>query len=149
YFDKATGLLAKMERRALADAQKEVTEESCYSDYKDVDGVKVPMKIVVRHDGEQFLEMEVTEYGFLERIDDSAFARPGGGGRRKDEATPGAPAALCKYLWPARAGQPPEGKPSFSRSPWPTPGARLALRRAGPSRRRSRPGRWAPSSQRT
>jgi outer membrane lipoprotein-sorting protein len=96
YFDKATGLLAKMERRALDDAQKEVTEESCYSDYKDVDGVKVPMKAVVRHDGELFLESEVTEYGFLDRIDDSEFARPGGGCAAAVESAPAAPAARSK-----------------------------------------------------
>jgi hypothetical protein len=79
YFDKTTGLLTKMERRALDDAQKEVTEESSYGDYKDVDGVKVPMKVAVRYDGVLFLAMEVTEYGFLDRIDDSEFTRPGGG----------------------------------------------------------------------
>jgi outer membrane lipoprotein-sorting protein len=78
YFDKATGLLTKSERRALDDARKEVTEETFYSDHKDVDGVKVPMKVVVHHDGKKFLEMEVTEYRFLDRIDDSEFARPEG-----------------------------------------------------------------------
>jgi len=78
YFDKGTGLLTKSERRALDDTKKEVTEESFYSDYKDVDGVKVPMKIVVHHDGKKFVAMEITEHRFLDQIDDSEFARPGG-----------------------------------------------------------------------
>jgi hypothetical protein len=78
YFDKATGLLTKSERRALDEAKKEVTEETFYSDHKDVDGVKVPMKVVVHHDGKLFLEMEMTEHRFLDRIDESEFARPEG-----------------------------------------------------------------------
>jgi hypothetical protein len=79
YFDKATGRLAKAERRALNEDKQEVTEEKFYSDYKDVDGVRVPMKVAVHHDGKAFLEMEMTEYSFLDRIDDSEFARPGAG----------------------------------------------------------------------
>jgi hypothetical protein len=79
YFDRVSGLLAKVERRALNDAQQEVTEETFCSDYKDVDGVQVPMKVVIHHDGKLFLEMEVTEYSFLDRIDDREFTRPGGG----------------------------------------------------------------------
>ena len=78
YFDKATGLLTRSERRALDDNKKEVAEETFYSDYKDVDGVKVPMKLVVHHDGKKYVEMEITEHRFLDRIDDSEFARPGG-----------------------------------------------------------------------
>jgi outer membrane lipoprotein-sorting protein len=79
YFDKSTALLAKQERRSLDEAKNEVTEETFYSDHKDVDGVKVPMKTMVHHDGKMFLEIEVTEYQFLDRIDDGEFARPGGG----------------------------------------------------------------------
>jgi outer membrane lipoprotein-sorting protein len=78
YFDKKTGLLVKAERRALDDAEKEVTEETFYRDYKDVGGVKVPMKVVVHHDGKKYLEMEITEYRFPDKLDDSEFARPGG-----------------------------------------------------------------------
>jgi outer membrane lipoprotein-sorting protein len=88
YFDKATGLLTKMERRALDDAQQEFTEETFYSDHKDVEGVQVPRKVVVRHDGQEFMEMEVTEYSFLDRIDDSEFARPGGGCAAAGRARP-------------------------------------------------------------
>jgi outer membrane lipoprotein-sorting protein len=79
YFDKATALLAKQERRTLDENDKEVTEETFYSGYKDVDGVKVPMKSVVHHDGQEFMEIEITEYQFLDRIDEGEFGRPGGG----------------------------------------------------------------------
>jgi hypothetical protein len=76
YFDKATGLLAKLERRTLDDAQQEVTEETFYSDYKEIDGVKMPMKLLVHHDGQKYIELEVTEHRFVDRIDDAEFARP-------------------------------------------------------------------------
>jgi outer membrane lipoprotein-sorting protein len=82
YFDKATGLLAKAERRALdADSKQGVTEETFYSDYREVDGVQVPSKFLVHHDGKRILEAEVTEHRFVDRIDDAEFARPGGGGQ--------------------------------------------------------------------
>jgi hypothetical protein len=78
YFDKATGLLAKTERRTLdEDSKQEVTEESFFSDYRPVDGVQVPMRLAVYHDGKQILEAEVTEHRFLDRIDEAEFARPG------------------------------------------------------------------------
>jgi hypothetical protein len=78
YFDRKTSLLAKVERRTLDDAGKEITEETILSDYKDVDGIKVPMKAVIHHDGKKFLETETTEFRFLDQIDASEFARPGG-----------------------------------------------------------------------
>ena len=80
YFDKATGLLAKSERRTLNDEQQEVTEATFFSDYKEIDGVKVPMKLLVQHDGKKYIELEVTEYRFVDRIDDAEFARPDGAG---------------------------------------------------------------------
>jgi outer membrane lipoprotein-sorting protein len=78
YFDKATGLLSKMERRALNDAQQEVTQETFFSDYKEIDGIKVPMKLLVHHDGKKYLDLEVTDYRFVDQIDSAEFARPGG-----------------------------------------------------------------------
>jgi hypothetical protein len=77
YFDKGTGLLVKAERRALDENEKEVTEETFYRDYKDVSGVKVPMKVLVHHDGKKYLEMAISEYRFLDKMDASEFARPG------------------------------------------------------------------------
>ena len=46
-----------------------------------IDGVKVPMKLLVQHDGKKYIELEVTEYRFVDRIDDAEFARPGGAPR--------------------------------------------------------------------
>jgi hypothetical protein len=78
YFDKKTGLVAKAERRARNDNKQEVTEETYYSEYREVEGVQVPTKLLVHHDGKEFLNVTVNEYTFPERLDDAEFARPGG-----------------------------------------------------------------------
>jgi hypothetical protein len=62
FFDKKTGLLAKVERKGLAPGGSgEVASESVLSDYKKVDGVMVPTKFVIHHDGKKFMTMELTE----------------------------------------------------------------------------------------
>jgi hypothetical protein len=76
YFDKETGLLVKSERRALDDAMQEVNAETFYRDYKDVSGVKQPMKVLVKHDGKKYMDVEVTEVKLLEKLDDSLFKKP-------------------------------------------------------------------------
>jgi hypothetical protein len=77
YFDKQTGLLAKISRQAL-DAQtgQEVSEERIIQEYQDVGGVKVAKKVLVNRDGKKFLEAEVTDVQFMEKVDDSTFAKP-------------------------------------------------------------------------
>jgi outer membrane lipoprotein-sorting protein len=77
YFDKETGLLAKVEmRRRDLMSGEEVTEERIITEYQDADGRKVAKKVEVLRDGKAFLEAEVTELKVLEKVDDSEFARP-------------------------------------------------------------------------
>src|SRR5947209_8768143 len=52
YFDKKSGLLAKDERRGLDDNKQEVTEEVFYSEYRTIEGVKVPGKLLDHCDGQ-------------------------------------------------------------------------------------------------
>jgi hypothetical protein len=77
YFDKETGLMAKLEYRgAEPGTGKEVTEERIITEYKkNKDGVSVPKKIVIKHDGKQFLEAEVVEATYLEKLDDDVFKK--------------------------------------------------------------------------
>jgi hypothetical protein len=75
YFDKESGLLVKIARRAR-ETGIELDKEYFYSDYKDVDGVKVPGKEVVHLNGRKFSEVQYSEYKFLGKPDESAFARP-------------------------------------------------------------------------
>ena len=77
YFDKQTGLMAKLTRQTL-DAQtgQEVSEERIIQEYQDVDGIKVAKKLLINRDGKKFLEAEVTDVQYLDKLDDSTFAKP-------------------------------------------------------------------------
>jgi hypothetical protein len=77
YFDKETGLLAKVEmRRRDLMSGEEVTEERIITEYQEAEGRKVAKKVEVLRDGKAFLEAEVTEVKVLEKVDDSEFAKP-------------------------------------------------------------------------
>jgi len=77
YFDKETGLLVKAESRVKDEGSgQEVTQETLYGDYKDVQGVKYAMKITVKRDGKPYVEGEVTDVEVAEKLDDGVFAKP-------------------------------------------------------------------------
>jgi hypothetical protein len=77
YFDKATGLLAKLERRGTDATGREVTEERFFHDYKEVGGVRTPMRVVHHHDGRQVMEWECAECRLLEEaLPDEVFRKP-------------------------------------------------------------------------
>jgi hypothetical protein len=77
FFDKGTGLIAKVEmrKRDIASGQ-ELTEERFITEYQEVAGRKVAKKIEVLRDGKQFIEAEITEMQILEKLDDSEFVQP-------------------------------------------------------------------------
>jgi hypothetical protein len=77
YFDKASGLLAKIERQALdATSMQEVMEERIIQDYQDQDGYKVPKKVLINRDGKKFVEAEILEFKIVDKIDDNEFVKP-------------------------------------------------------------------------
>ena len=77
YFDKKTGLTAKVERRTRDFMSgQEVTEERIITEYQKVSGRPAPKKVVVQRDGKKFLEAEVVETQFPEKVEDSEFAKP-------------------------------------------------------------------------
>jgi hypothetical protein len=76
YFDKKTNQLVKMQRKGLTPGMTgvvEVDEETFLSEYKEFDKAKLPSKVVVMHDKKEFLTMTVTEWKFLEKVDNSEF----------------------------------------------------------------------------
>jgi outer membrane lipoprotein-sorting protein len=77
YFDKETNLLVKTVSR-LKDSMsgQEVEQEATYSDFKEVEGVKVPTKVSIKRDGKQFVEAENSDMKLAEKLDDSVFAKP-------------------------------------------------------------------------
>jgi outer membrane lipoprotein-sorting protein len=80
YFDKETGLPLKGEWR-VKDVQgvaggNEVTQEVFLSDYKDVDGMKIAMKAVIKWDGKLYVDAEFSNYKLEQKLDDDVFAKP-------------------------------------------------------------------------
>jgi hypothetical protein len=77
YFDKETGLIAKLEYRgAEPGTDNEVNEERIIKEYeKNKDGIPLAKKVVVKHDGKTFLEAEVLEVKHFEKLDDSEFKK--------------------------------------------------------------------------
>ena len=77
FFNKATGQLAKTERKGLAATEKgiiEVKEESFLGEFKKTDAVLLPTRVIVKHDGKKFMDVTVVEMKLLEKIDPSEFA---------------------------------------------------------------------------
>ena len=80
FFDKETGLLAKLEqlsRRAERTTGKEVAEERIVVSYGDKgkEGIPLPKEVLIKHDGETFMKAEVVEASVLESLDDSTFKK--------------------------------------------------------------------------
>jgi hypothetical protein len=77
FFDKETGLVAKIERQGVDPmTEKEFNEERIITEYQEKDGVKFPKKAVINRDGKKFIEVEVLEIKTRDKVDDSEFAKP-------------------------------------------------------------------------
>jgi hypothetical protein len=75
FFDKESGLLVKTEH-VHDDGAKKVKQEERYSDFKDFDGFKRATKTVVTRDGKKFLEMDVADVKYLDKVDETLFTKP-------------------------------------------------------------------------
>jgi len=75
YFDKEDGLPVKCEIRQTDPQGKEITAEFFYSDYKEMDGVKHPTKVLIKFDGRE-ATMEFSEIKSKDKVEDSEFAKP-------------------------------------------------------------------------
>jgi hypothetical protein len=75
YFDRGSGLLARSENRA-SEAGVAVDRVCVYGAYKDFAGVKLPTTEKTSLGGRRALEVTVSGYKFLERIDPKSFGRP-------------------------------------------------------------------------
>ena len=76
-FSRKTGLLRKSECIVYSDElSKEVVEESIYSEYRNVEGLKVAHKIAINRDGKKFVVSETQEIRLEKEADPSWFAKP-------------------------------------------------------------------------
>ncbi len=77
YFDKKTGLLAKMEHQTIdAMTGKEVAEERIVTEYQEIDKVQAAKKVVINREGKKYLEVEITDLKSLEKLGDEEFGKP-------------------------------------------------------------------------
>jgi hypothetical protein len=77
YFDKEKGLLVRSARKSLDNlSMADVTMETNYSDFKDIDGVMTPMKMQVQKDGKPFMSGELLEVKYLDKVDEKLFEKP-------------------------------------------------------------------------
>jgi hypothetical protein len=78
FFDKDSMLLVKSEYRTKAPEMefKEVTTATYLSKYTDMDGAKVPAKIVMKRDDKLFVEAEIRDWKAAGKLDDKIFGKP-------------------------------------------------------------------------
>jgi hypothetical protein len=77
YFDKETGLPARLVAKVAGFMGDEFTQETSFSDYKEVGGIKKAMKTVSKRNGEPFREEQITEFTVVEKVDPKTFTDAG------------------------------------------------------------------------
>jgi hypothetical protein len=74
YFDKETGLPAKMVAEVAGFRGGEpFMQETHFSDYKEMAGIKKATKIIDKREGERFRELTITEFKALDKVDPKTF----------------------------------------------------------------------------
>lgn len=76
YFDKATGLLAKIESRLIEPGKQPIVLEQVISNYREFDGVKLGTKLTKYENGKVHSLEEFTDLIFVDHIDESEFEKP-------------------------------------------------------------------------
>jgi hypothetical protein len=76
FFDKESGLPVKMVAKVAGFKGEEATQETTYANYKEFDGIKKATKVATKRDGERFIEVEVTEFRVLDKVDAKTFTEP-------------------------------------------------------------------------
>jgi hypothetical protein len=75
YLDPKTGLVIRQTYRTEGEDGMQETEE-LYSDYRDVDGVLVAFRSIVRRNGFSVLERQLTKLSFNETLSQELFTKP-------------------------------------------------------------------------
>jgi len=76
HFDKESGLPVRMVAKVADFMGKEITQETTFSDYKELGGIKKATKIEARRDGKKFLSQTITEFKTLTKVDAKTFNEP-------------------------------------------------------------------------
>jgi hypothetical protein len=76
YFDKESGLPVKLVAKVVGFQGEEFTQETTFSDYKELGGIKKATKTESKRDGSKFLEVQITEFKILDTVADKEFTEP-------------------------------------------------------------------------
>jgi hypothetical protein len=76
YFDSESGLLVKRQEPVQDQTGKTISQEVFFRDYEEKDGLKHFMKIIAHREGKKWVEGEVTELEFFDKLPDAVFAQP-------------------------------------------------------------------------
>ena len=76
YFDKESGLPVKLVAKVASFMGDEVTQETTFSDYKEMGGIQKATKVQAKRDGEKFLDEQVTDFKILDHVDPKTFSEP-------------------------------------------------------------------------
>ena len=78
YFDKQSGLILKCEHmiKDIKAGAKEMTQETYFSEYKDFAGTKMATKVVVKRDGNPYIDVVTPEIRPEKQLDRSLFEKP-------------------------------------------------------------------------
>ena len=76
YFDKASGLLVKIESRLVEPGKPPLVLEQICSEYRDFDGLKLATRFTKYENGKQYSVEEITDLTFVDRIDPAELAMP-------------------------------------------------------------------------
>jgi hypothetical protein len=76
FFDKESGLPVRLVARVAGFMGDEYTQETTFSDYQEMAGIKKATKVQSKRDGEKFLDTQITEFKVLETVDPKTFAEP-------------------------------------------------------------------------
>lgn len=76
YFDKETGLPAKLIAKVIGWGGDEYTQETTYTDYKEFDGIKKATHVESKRDGEKFIDFKLADFKVLDKVEDKTFAKP-------------------------------------------------------------------------
>lgn len=77
YFDKETGLPVKLVAKVMGFMGQEFTQETTFSDYKEMAGIKKATKVVSKRNGEKFIDQKITEFKVLDKVDPKTFTDAG------------------------------------------------------------------------
>jgi len=75
-FDAETGLPLKLIATVAGLQGDEFTQESIFTKYKDFDGIKRATKVENKHNGEKYIDIELTDFKVLDKVDPKTFTEP-------------------------------------------------------------------------